>query len=340
MASGDFSSSKIAEIQLKADAMWKDSQLQNQYKAEVGTVLAIQKEQTASIKPIDDGKTNYDVSINWIDTCAIEEADCEPNCDIDAPESETKKQNLTLVQCKEVKFAVDEDELRSSIFSQEEVFAQQMLAASQKLDEAISKQAVLFLAANDSTNQLSSPYPTAGNTTTIPAAEYNRKLIAYFIKAGIINRMRNSYMIDGGELFIDYQNALFDSGNGEGKGDADRYNAVRMYWDLFGFAAAGITQDDFLINKASVAFASKAKYLGNTTANPLYYGGDVNQWRFSWNSKNIPGVVYDAYKTMKCVLKNGQDHIVHVMKLQAKFDYFLNPTNCDGSTGILSFTKA
>ena len=63
-----FTSAQLVETQLKADVIWKDSQLTAYYKAEVEGLRAIRENSAASITPLEDGSKNYLVSINWITT--------------------------------------------------------------------------------------------------------------------------------------------------------------------------------------------------------------------------------------------------------------------------------
>jgi hypothetical protein len=108
-----------------------------------------------------------------------------------------------------------------------------------------------------------------------------------------------------------------------------------VYTDMFNMAAAGLTTDALMIRRGALAFASRAKY----SEQPIEYGGEVNQTRYSVASPTLAGVRYDVYYTIKCtVVPGGEDEIVHIWRFVARFGLFLNPEGVEtGNTGVLAF---
>src|SRR5690606_3258044 len=123
-------------------------------------------------------------------------------------------------------------------------------------------------------------YDALTKETQVPTGTYNSKLFAYLIQQGILNQVNMPYVLDSGGLFIDWLNANFDAGNSDGKGDMARYQSLRMKFDQFSFANAGLTDNTlFLIGKSAVAFASKN--YNKQAAPTLYAFQDGSQYRYS-----------------------------------------------------------
>lgn len=338
--------SQLSDVKLKAEEIWAKGQFSDQYIAKAETAKVIAKEQTATVAPIT-GKQEKDnkVEVSWFNTCAMETSDCtvgeggDPNdiwCDPSDPELTTLKKEYDLPLCQHAGFSIDENDIAKSYRSFEEAAAVGMLVAKKNLDEWFSRQGLIFIKANTGDNIAPAPYTFNGTTgvTEIPAANYTRKIVAYMEKVAELNQIENPYFLDGGELFIDLRDAELDGANGEGKGDDARRKALRLYFDMKGFAAAGITPDDtFMIGKHAIA-------LGNRYYNPdtptLFDFKDGNQTRWNEASNNIPGVRYDFIHTKVC----KGPRVLHNFRAIMKGGYFLNPTSCNAAvTGLLGFAK-
>jgi len=334
MAAGEFSTSELAEIKLKADQIYSgDTAESAHYKAEVEAVRAIKQNQTAKIVNLEGyQEKDHTVGINWIDATGVADAADADACDIDEAELETKAIPVELNITRKAGFSVSEAKLRKSIFSKEEVVAKGLLAAMKELDEYLAVQAILFL-----NNSAGTPANTGGftfdapsKTVQIPSAQYNSGIIPHFSKLAVLNKIRDSYVLDNGELFIPYENAKFNAGNAEGKGDQARFNSLPMYFDMFNFAASGVAPDTtYLVGKNAAAFASRVRY----TSAPVQFPND--QKRYSIKSKNIEGVEYEVVYQLKCV----NDELFHVFRLRVKAGFYLNPTAIAGNTGVIGFAK-
>jgi hypothetical protein len=328
----NFSTAQLANIQLKAEQMWSDGQQNAAKKAEVEGLKAIINNQTARIAPLEDSSKDNSVTINWIDTSAIVAEVAEDNCTIDGAALDAKPKTYALDIKYKSDFKVNEDALRSTIYSKEEVAAAGIADALRVLDEKMATVALAKADAFAGTNVYPGIGTYATGTTTIPAASYNQTLFAYLAQVSVMNRMRSSYLIDSGTLYQQYLNAQFNAGNGEGKGTNAMFNSMPIYFDLFNMAAAGIANETLMINRGALAFASKVRY-GSA---PTEYGGNVNQTRYSVASPTLPGVRYEAFYTLDCT----GNQISHIWRFESNAGLFLNPEGqATGNTGVLAFNK-
>lgn len=336
MAAGDFSSSELVEIKLKVDEIYSGETAEAaHYRAETEALKAILENQTGKVVPLS-GYQEKDntVGIQWIDATGVSDGADADNCTVTEAELETKAQPVTLSLARKAGFSVSEAKLRTSIFSKEEVIAKGMLAAMKELDEWLAVQALLFLNASSGTPVAGSfgayTFNATAKAISVPAADYKSELIPFMMKMGVMNKIRDSFVIDSGDLFIPFQNAKFNSGNGEGKGDQNRFNAMPMYFDMFNFAASGITPDTtYQVGKSAVAFAHKVRY----KSTPEDWPND--QKRYSIKSKNLPGVEYEVIYQLTC----SGDEKLHSWRLRTKAGLYLNPTAVATNTGVIALAK-
>lgn len=340
-----FSTAKLAGLQLKADNIWQDSQQNASYVAEVAGLQAIRTNQTAQITPLQDPTKNYQVRINWIDKSGVTAVDLGANagnnCDLDENPLDAAGKPYKLDTFLKSGFSVNEDQMKNTIFSKDEAIAAGLLAAMKALDEKVAAKMMAKADSYAGTNRFLGPYTQSTGQTQVPANQYTAAFFAYLAQAGILNRMRNSFLIDNGSLFQAKYIADAQSANADGKGNAALFNSKSIYFDLFNMAAAGLTTDTLMIARGALAFTSRAKF----EAAPRELTGKVNQTRYSVESPNLPGVRYDVYYTMKCVVnadatsdQYGEDEIVHVWRFVFRGGLFLNPEGvAAGNTGVLAF---
>jgi hypothetical protein len=346
---GNFTPSQLLKIQLKAEAMWAGGQQNADLAPNSEAARAVIANQTASIRPLESREKDNTVVINWVKSCDIEAEDCETNCTIDEPELDTAGKEYTLDTCKKTGFSIDEETLRTNTYTLEEVAARGIAKSLRVLDEFWAQKVLAKLKTFAGINVAPSPYTWDPVTqqTTVTGADYNRKMVAYLLKTGIMNKIRDMYFIDNGELFVDWTNARFDAGNGEGKGDRTRIDALNMYFDMFNFPAAGIDDTTFLIGKDAVALTTRNRH----TDTPQVIGGKVQQTRYTVASPTLPGVKYDVFYTVDCKTVGGKAHIVDAWRFETQGLVALNPEACPVSvdvegvptdftpTGVLSFKK-
>lgn len=328
----------LSQIKLKAEEMWADGQQSTQYHTNCEAIKAIKAEQTAEIEELNGSpEKDFQVKVAWLNNCAATDAACPADfCDFTGTPVDTAGKVYALNLCRTAGFSVDENDIAGSIYGKNEVVVKTTLHRLKLLDEYLAKQGLIFFNANAGTNLAPGAYAYhVGNKTTyVPTIEYKSTIVPAWEQTAIKNKIVNPYIVDDGSLFIDHRNAQFNSGNGEGKGDAARYGAVRMYFDQFNFTAAGVTPDNtFMVAKDACALHTRNFNPAVPTAYDLENG---KQTRYTIASNNIPGVKYDAYYKMKCAGKRVSHHWLFAVTA----GIFLNPEGCAaGNTGILSFTK-
>lgn len=345
MAVGDFSPSVLLSIKLKAEQMWQDSRLSQDFKANAAAAVALKQNQTATFRELENPEKDNQVVINFINPCAVEVEDCESNCDLTEPELEVGGKTYTLDLCKKTGFSINAEKLRTNTYNSEEVAAKGLARSIQKLDEWWAQQVLVKLKAFAGINVSPEPFTYAAGTTTVPAADYNVSLIPEIMFDAMMNKLGSAFYIDNGGLWVPWTNAQLNAGNLDGKGDAARIAQLKMYFDPFNFAAAGITDDTFAVANGAVAFVTKNRH----TPNPEVIGGSVQQTRYTVPSSVIPGVNYDVYYTLKCITNGttGKAEIVHSWRVETNGGIFLNPEGCPVTigedtytpTGVLSYTK-
>jgi hypothetical protein len=335
-----FVTAALANIQLKAERMWANNQNAAAYTTEVEGLRAIRENQTATIDPLEDSNKKYTVKINWIDASMIEatqlnEDNAGNNCDLDGVELDAKQKPYELDSFYKTEFKVNEDQLRDKIYGTDEVIQVGIMASLRALDEKVASVSMAKADSYAGHNLFPGGFVETNGQTQVPRANYTPAFFAYLQQAAILNKMRSSFIIDNGTLFQQQVIANANAANGEGKGAAALLGSLKVYTDMFNMAAAGLTTDNLMIRRGALAFASKVKY-GQT---PTEYGGEVNQTRYSVASPSLPGVRYDVYYTLKCVVVPGQeDEIEHIWRFVARFGLFLNPEGIAvGNTGVLAF---
>jgi hypothetical protein len=347
MAAGTFSPSALLNIQLKAESMWSEGQFSTDLVAESEAAQAVLRNQTARLTELTNPEKENTAVVTWIKTCDIVDEACETNCDLDEPELETVNKSYELDMCRKSGFSVDAFKLRTNTYEVEELAARGLAAALKELDEWWAKQALLKLKTFQGVNVKASPHTwdAANLRTSVAGASYNRTLVPYLMQTAIMNRMKNSYFISNEELWYDWQNALFDAGNLDGKGAMARIAALgdNLTFDLFNFTAAGLAEDLYMVDRNAVAFITKAI----NPETPTEFGGGIQQTRYRVASPTLPGISYDVYYKLNCKTVSGVEHIYHTWRIETRGGIFLNPERCTVTvssvdyepTGVLAFAK-
>jgi len=336
IVAGDFTQSQLVTAQVKADAMFSDDMMRADFEGNVDIWKALKAEQNANVSILEDGEKDRDVKVHWLNNCtnAVEDADGD-DCDLAGEELGSDSKTYSLGLHKQYKFTVDEMTFRTNDYSMPEAVAKGFLLADKALSEAICASAMARVESFKGTNGVTTGVGTwnAVNTETdIAAADWNERLFAYLYRVGIQNHMPNPFLLSGENLFEDRLITLLAEKNADGKGAAQLFKLMRTYFDLFNIDPANAPDlKTYMINRGSIAFASK-NYYGNV---PTTYLG-AGQQRYSIASRNLDGVRFDVHYTNRCTAETMK----HDFKLLVKYDYFLNPTGCDGTrTGVLAFNK-
>lgn len=344
MAAGDFSPSALLAIKLKAESMWADSRLAQDFKAHAEAAVAVKTNSSARFSELTNPDKDNQVIVNFINPCAIAVEDCQSDCDLNGNELETGGKTYELDLCKEVNFSVDAEKMRTNSFTVEEVAARGLAQAIKSLDEWWAQQVLVKLKAFSGINVSPDPYTYAAGTTTVPAASYNLDLIVEMERDAMMNKLSSPFYIDNGSLYSVVRNAQINAGNADGKGNAVRADLLNMYFDHWNFGPAGLTEDTFAVSSSAVAFVTKNRH----SDAPQLIGGTVQQTRYTVPSSVIPGVKYDVFYSLKCITNaSGKASIYHSWKVKTIGGIFLNPEGCPVTvsaveytpTGVLSYTK-
>lgn len=345
MAAGDFTASELLDIKLKAEEMWADSRLAQDFKANAEAAVAVKQHSSARFTEFNDREHDRTVIVTWLNPCAVAVEDCESNCDITEPQLETSSMEVVPTLCKKTGFSVDQETTRTNAYTVEEQAARGLAQSIKVLDEWWAQQVIIKLKAFEGINVDADPYTYAAGTTTVPAANWNADLIPDIMYDAILNKMGSgTYYLNNGNLWTAWTRAQFNAGNADGAGDAAKIKALPWYFDPFNFGPAGVTEDVFAISPSALAYVTTNR----NPDQPKELGGDINQTIYTVNSSVIPGVKYDVYYKLKCITgANGSTRYVHAWRVQTQGDIFHNPNGCPvivsaqtyNPTGIISYSK-
>ena len=333
-----FTCADLLVSQAKAEQIWIDNAQNADYIPYADAVVAIAENQTAKLDPIV-GKQDKDntLKIVWLTDCELEVQDETTACFPDGPDSTSNCKTYEPTFAIEVPFKITEETLRTSIYSKEEVLARKMLMAIKKIEENIAAKAVAFLEDSEGVNAYAGLGTIAGGGTVgnsytkIAPGLWNAGLNGYFTLAAKQNKYASPYLLSGTNLFLANWNAEAEAANADGKGNLNKFRALKQYWDTFNVDGAFANPSSFLLDRSAVAFGAKWK----NEERPIDHGGEVGT-RYSIPSKILPNTRYDVFHKLTCVNKE----IVHHFVIVAKGGFYLNPTGCvETKTGILRFSN-
>lgn len=342
MAVGDFSASALLSIKLKAEAMWADARLAQDFKANAAAAVAVKNNSTARFSELQNPDKENTVIVTFVNPCAVAAQDCTSDCVISGAELESGSKTYALDLCKEVVFTVDAFKTRTNAYDVTEISARGLAQAIKALDEWWSQQVLIKLHAYEGINVDAAPYSYAAGTTTIPNASYNLSAVPNMLYDAMVNKLSSPYYVNNGDLWAIYKAAALSIGNLDGKGDQARADALNMYFDWANFAAAGVTESLFAVSSSALAFVTKTRH----SAQPTLIGGQVQQTIYTVPSSVIPGVSYDVFYSLVCVTSGVDAHYKHSWKVKTQGGIFLNPEGCPvtvsavtyNPTGIISYT--
>jgi len=333
------SSTVLTTALVKQELMWQDSQRKEDYVAHVGAANALIENTTAKLEVItdtSDGKTRK-AKIYWNDVCDTAPGTSAPNfCTITgaAPNSNAKEYEITKYVTQT--FELDEALYSNNTLKIEEVFADTLLKKMKMLDEKISQVCVSSL---DSFVQPNLYQEGIGCTdssgdwveTFIKPVYWTPNIMGYYTRTAILNKFSSPFLLDGGNLWDMTWNAEQSAANADGKGDANKVKAIKTYSDLFNVTAVS-PGSTYLLNRGSIAFASKAWWTGVSQTSPVI-DSDGRQ-KFSVKSMNIKGVEYDVYIQSVCSGRFQK----HTVLIVGEYDVLNGAEACDGSTGVIKTT--
>lgn len=314
----------ISEVKADARTIYADPDALLTDPAHVITANAVQANQrTGNLQQrLQESPLDY-VDVNWgVDTGVVQ--DCTDDCALNGNEGDADTIRVDAPLCKESAFRVSEETLRrlgvtggpDAIQRAAKAELSRLLAVhAAKLDTWVNAQTLAQMKAlhNAPRTGTAAGVGTVGadGVITVPTANYNRKIVGQFAKMARLNQMGSPYMVDGGQLFVDWFNAQIDGANGEGAGDAARVRLFREYFDLEGFPDAGITEDTFLVKPGAVGLF----YKSFLPASPRVTAkGQI--WT-NFKSNNITDMLYDVVFEETCVMVGTHPVTVHTGKIKA-----------------------
>lgn len=322
----------------KMEQIWQDNRVDAEYMPNAEVVKAILENQTAKIGDIS-GKQdkNKKIKITWISDCLEDgDDDCTTTCLPVGPELGIDCKEYEPTICKEKGFSVNEDALRNGTYSKEEFIARALLKRTKYLDEKFAAAVVAFLENNEGVTVFDGDQGTTVGATVgssyvkVDTSLWTADLIGYFKLVAKMNKFGGPFMVHGNNLYISSWRAEAEAANADGKGNLNKFQQLKQYWDPFNMEGAFDNPSSFLIDKGAVAFGAKWQY----DENPTDYGKEGQRWSIA--SRTLPGVRYDVHYNLNCVDRE----IIHSFNVISKGGIYLSPVGCTGTdTGIIRFSK-
>lgn len=344
MANGDFTPTQLLKLQLKAETMWADSQLNASVVPHADAAIAVLNKQTARFDVFENRDKDLEVRVNFVNPCGIVARDCTESCEQTEAELSTGGKDYKPNICKETGFGIDATKFRTNQYSFEETYAVGMSGAIKALDEYWAQQVLVKLKTFAGANVSNPNYSAVNGYTTIANLGNDLKSLTQLMQDGLLNRIENAYFIDNGLFYQALTNAAFDAGNAEGKGAAARLKVFQdvFYTDMWNFRPAGVVNEDvFMIAAGAVAM----KTVNQNPDSPLVIGSKVGETIYTIPSNLLPNVVYDVVYSQVCKIVNNKKHYFHTWTLKTRGLIELNPEGCPvtvggvkvSPTGVLSY---
>lgn len=324
---------------VKQELMWADSQKKQDYVANVGSANAIIENTTARLEIIQDTSDmkKRKAKIYWNEVCGITPSTGTPAyCAPDGAKPNSAAIEYDITKKVSSAFKIDEADYVNNTLRIPEVFADTLLKHMKALDEKIAQVSVSSLDAFVQINANQGGIGCSDSTgdwveTFINPSYWSPSVMSYFAKTATLNKFNNPFLLDGGNLYDHIVAAQANAANADGKGAAAMFNLMKTYSDLFNVEAvsAGST---YMINRGTVAFASKAWWTGVSQTAPIIDAD--GRKKFSIKSNNIAGLEYDVYIKSTC----SSQFELHDVLIVAEYDILNGAPACDEATGVLKFT--
>ena len=337
---------ELLRFNVRAQQAWEQNALKNSLGVQTEAVKAVLANQTARFVEFDDHRKDKKLGIIFVDPCGAVVRDCSTSsCEITESVLSSDRLDLEPNICKEIGFSINEEELRTNQLDFADFYASGVSTRLNALDEYLSTHVLAGLKASAGTNVSPEPYvwDNAQKTTNVASANYNLDLIPDMVNDSLLNKMGSVYFIDNGSLWKDFYMAQINAGNLDGKGADLLTKQVKMYFDQFNFAKAGLTESTFMVSNSAVALKTTNKFAPSM----VELGGKVGQTRYRLKSPNLQGIEYDVVYQLTC--ENGE--IIHTWRFYLRGFFAQNPKGCPvtvkiggvptqvQSTGVLSYTK-
>lgn len=357
---GQYGPSTAAAVVRAQDEIFKSTP--DQYAPKTEVLNEIVKMQTADVSIIATDAINS-VRVAWEDVSGIVAADCAPNCQLTGPLTGTDSKLYTLAACTQTSFQKEivvgtspYSAYAGGIIGYANSVAKSMMQAKRVLQERIAAQMLAklgtFAGVNaDATGQYGAVVATTN--TTIPAANWNENLFTFAQMEAQINRFARPYLLDGVQsgLYLRHLNAIPNALNDNQRDQQAKFNLIETAFDYFTFAAAGLTNVDYLVDGTAVAFAARNEYKNTAPeqveANTVVYSipGAVSQ---GMEMTAVGGPLFDIDVTVQrtcAVVSVGTRQVkkwfdTYELKVPY-YDLIADPYRLGGgsNTGVLKMTR-
>lgn len=326
---GDFTKSQHLNFLLKAEEIWKEGKFSDNLKAHADSLIKQLQNQTAKFQELDNKDKDNSVDVTWLKMCGETTSDFvdDERCEVNGNELETDSKTYAYDRGQKWGFSINEEKIRTGTYEVAEQVAYGLMEGDKLLSEWWNKQLLLFYKASAGDNiavikDIDDIFSWNSGTKTaeVGAGNYNVGIIASLIQQMIINQVNTGWYVNDGTLFQSWKNAGLDSGNLDGDGNDKRTKEIDLMFDMWNFAAAGLSENMFLVDRNAIALKTYTRY----TDAPVVKGGKINQTRYRMKSNILPGVYWDVVYELKCV--DGED--IHTWELRTKGGIFLNPEPC------------
>ena len=319
-------------VQARAEEIFRDGMMKNDYIADVVSGQAILEQQAGVIGfPSITGTKNKEVRVEWNTKCDVETTACTDDCSIDGTDITPTCTDYELECLRETTFKVPERLYRDKNIEKSEAVAKNMILHKNAMDTYIAQYIIAQLVANAGANAFTGGGMTVNGTTTfVPPALWDDSIWGYFNQVVRLNKLRQPYLLTGNNLYQLLFNRPLESANAQGgAANVRKINTLKVYQDPENIEAIAPGQS-LLVHRGSAAFISKAWYPRNAVnaVNP-------SPGMFIWSeaSNNLPGVEYDIFMLQSC----SGNEFYEAYKIQLHGLFALNPLPCNDRTGILLF---
>ena len=326
---GVFTETALQSVRLMVDEAMLDVNLRKDYQPRMETIKGIMAQQTARVTPLVDRSKDYTVEVEFDHACDITAAS-NVACEAGGVDLSTNVKSYTLSKNYMAKFDIDTVTYRTNDFDVQRQIAKGLLTADVKLVEQINKSAIAALYAARGVNSYNGGKGTvSGLDTNVIPAYWTAELIPYLEHVAVSNKFGQSVLINGANLFEAFRTAQYNAGNANGKGEANMFGSIELFWDIPTMDTESSAVVSYLVDRGAMFFASKAKY--EDTMQSYTWG---KTWTF--DSQFMPGLKYDVLMKEAC----SSDFNKMSFKVMAHYDVLAAPTGCTSTdTGVLRFVN-
>lgn len=365
MAAGDFSPSILLDSQAKLLEMWRNpTPSQAEFRRPVETARALLENQTARTTPVQLGPRVLGQRVYWLksgDTTITHSGTAAPvglDCTLESgtqleSDSETYTDNVFIF--KNVALT-DTDLNQKNIFSRDEIVAQTLAHAINRIRIAFNTRCINFLNSSKQPN-LDNLVSTSdlgnGNwavnadlaTIEIPIGDTkNEDALVEMETVLRRNDFYDEYMLISGRnnWRLQYDTSGFKARNDDARSIAATFGQYQLYWDLRNLDDTLNGQNTFAVDPNCYVFANRTYSESilpvQVTENQWQYYIEDPELMVMENGRMVP-LRYEVIYQRKCTARNADTSISFDHQWEVKLLGQLNlaPAGVLGQTGVMKF---